>query len=261
MTQQRKRLLDLFLQYTYLRTSHLYLAQEAKTDGTKRSIRRIIHDLWQAGHVVRGPVVETDAAGPFARYEFVYWLSALGLELAREHCPSFDESATFTPEKSPHSLIHEAAISDFHFGLDHFCAVHNRTLFWKQHDLKRSVNPDALFALTDSRRPEEENTSYYFLEIERSRQGNYRDGQSGLLRKLDMYAKYRGDRCLRDWQWFDDFRVIVVVQNEVRQRNLLAQISTGFPQVEIFLVTIDRADLTSPSFASPGDGGVLSLLE
>lgn len=67
---------------------------------------------------------------------------------------------------------------------------------------------------TVSARPENESTSYYFLEVEKSRQGSYRDGKSGLLRKLERYAEYHGsDRCLKEWGWFDEFRVLIVVKN------------------------------------------------
>jgi hypothetical protein len=54
-----------------------------------------------------------------------------------------------------------------------------------------------------------------------TRQGCYRDGQSALLRKLKRYREYFGaERRLCDWEWFDEFRVIVAVKNEVRKENL-----------------------------------------
>ena len=226
---------------------------EQTGDGAQRAVRRLLHDFWKCGYVVRRPVFDYDAPGPFPRYENVYWLSSPGLELVRDG-GCFDEGLIWTPEKSPHSLEHEVAITDFHLAVDRFCAANGWTLYWQQHGLKRTVNPDALFALTDSRRPEDDSTTYYFLEMERSRQGSYRDGQSGLVRKLERYRDYHGsETCLREWEWFDEFRLVIVVKNEVRKENLLALLSKDFPE-PAFWITIEGSDLTAPVFFSPCGG-------
>ena len=87
----------------------------------------------------------------------------------------------------------------------------------------------------------------------RSRQGSYRDGQSGLLRKLERYKDYHGsEACLREWEWFDEFRVVIVVKNEVRKQNLLALLSENLPEPALW-ITVENSDLTAPVFFSPCD--------
>jgi hypothetical protein len=252
LTKQRKTVLDLLCRYTYLCTSHFYALVRADRDGAQRAVRRLLHDFWKRGYLVRRPVIDYDAPGPLPRYENVYWLSSPGVELLRDG-DWFDGGLICTPEKSPHSLEHDVAITQFHLEVERFCNVNGWTAYWQQHHLKRTVNPDALFALTDPRRPEDESTLYYFLEMERSRRGSYRDGRSGLLRKLERYARYHGsEECFREWEWFDEFRVVIVVKNEMRKENLLALLSENLPE-PAFWITIEGSDLTSPVFFSPGD--------
>jgi len=116
------------------------------------------------------------------------------------------------------------------------------------------VNPDALFALTDPQRPEHASTSYYFLEVERSREAGYRDGRSILLHRLQRYAEYQGSpACRDDWEWFDEFRVVIVVATEARRGNLLARLSAELP-LPMFWIGVEGADLMTPVFRAPGDG-------
>lgn len=260
LTKQRKTILDLLCRYTYLCTSHFYALVRADRDGAQRAVRRLLHDFWKHGYLVRRPVIDYNAPGPFPRYENVYWLSSPGVELLRDG-DCFGGGLICTPEKSPHSLEHDVAITQFHLEVEHFCDVNGWTLYWQQHYLKRTVNPDALFALTDPRRPEDESTSYYFLETERSRQGSYRSGESGLFRKLERYAEYHGsEQCLREWEWFDSFRVIIVVLNETRRINLLDQLSELLPH-PAFWVAVQGSDLSANCFLIPGDPRGHSFLE
>lgn len=260
LTKQRKTILDLLSQYTYLCTAHFYSLILADGDGAQRAVRRLLRDFWNRGYVVRRPLIDYAAPGPFPRYENVYWLSSAGVELARNEVGS-DGSLIWKPEKSPHSLDHEVAITDFHLAVNQFCIASGWTLYWQQNDLKRTVNPDALFALTDPRLPEEDSTTYYFLEIERSRQGNYRSGQSGLVRKLERYAEYHGtEQCLRDWEWFDSFRVIVVVTNETRRTNLLVQLSELLPHPFLW-ISVEGSNLSENNFLLPGDARSHSFSE
>src|SRR2546428_13768013 len=59
-------------------------------------------------------------------------------------------------------------------------------LDWAENGSGRlSVNPDALFGLKDREKPEGQNTTYFFLEIVRSRESDYRRGQSYFMRKME----------------------------------------------------------------------------
>ena len=62
------------------------------------------------------------------------------------------------------------------------------TVFWRQHDLKKTVYPDALFGLSKDGR----NAVYFFLEIEKSRPNHFQDGRSGLESMLHRYDEYPG---------------------------------------------------------------------
>jgi hypothetical protein len=69
-------------------------------------------------------------------------------------------------------------------------------LYWQQSDLKHTVSPDAMFALTDPAKPEGKNTLYYFFEIERAKIGHYIKGEPSIIRKLAKYHEYyRTDLC------------------------------------------------------------------
>jgi hypothetical protein len=70
------------------------------------------------------------------------------------------------------------------------CAAKGLKLFWQQRDLKRTINPDAYFVITDPSKPEGKNTFHYFLEIERAKLGHMRDGEPQIMKKLGKYYKF-----------------------------------------------------------------------
>ena len=94
---------------------------------------------------------------------------------------SFDEHSAWT-------LDHELEISYFHMAL---VKKLPRKLYWQQTGLKRSIHPDAYFALTDPMQPEGKNTFHYFLEIEKGKK-TFED----LLKKLGRYYDlYDTNKC------------------------------------------------------------------
>ena len=79
---------------------------------------------------------------------------------------------------------------------------------WRQTDLKHTVHPDALFYVADPATPGK--AFCYFLEIERAKLGNYRNGEPQILRKLRKYYDYfNSTDCEKEWG-FRQYRVIVV---------------------------------------------------
>lgn len=148
---------------------------------------------------------------------------------------------------------HELAITRFHIALKRFCEDRRLELYWRQTNLKRTVHPDALFGITFPDLSPGMNTYPYFLEIERSKQGHYQDRQSGLIRKLKRYYEYQGSaQCREDWRWFDRFRVVVVVKNGERRRNLLLALEETQPS-RIFWITTEDADLSQKVCLTPKD--------
>lgn len=252
VTPQRQDVLNLLAEYHYLRTSDIYalLGVRAGFVTRERAVRRVLMLMHRAGLVYRKPYVTSSVGDRFLRYEHCYSISRRGARALGQ--------GRVTPEKSPLSIVHEVEISCFHRALAETVSATTFALRWWQTDLKRTVNPDALFAVTDRTKPRESSTRYYFLEIEKSRQGHYRNGESALVTKLRRYADYRRtERCRADWQYFADFRVAVVVKNAERQKNLLQELAKRFPQRFIWTTTEPeyRQGMGARIFRTPADHG------
>lgn len=141
-------------------------------------------------------------------------------------------------EHSQRTLDHELEISFFHIALKKFCAKNKLNLYWQQSDLKCTVSPDAMFAITDPAKPEGKNTLYYFLEMERAKIGHYKDGEPSIIRKLAKYYEYYGtDKCEKEWLDFRHFRVVVVQRTDERRKNLLKQLNALFNHRMFWLAT------------------------
>ena len=123
-------------------------------------------------------------------------------------------------EHSERTLDHELGISLFHLSLQVLCDERGFVLHWEQSDLKHGVNPDAYFSVTN---PEKEgrNTHHFFLEVERAKIGNYKDGEPSVVRKLKRYYEYYDtDGCEEAWG-FRTYRVVTFLRNDERRKNLL----------------------------------------
>jgi hypothetical protein len=260
LTRSRKEILRLLVEKAYLKTSDFYRllapfdAADVKAQASvERSTRRILRDFALRRYLRRGPLAEDDRDDSLRHYQHLYWLSRAGLRLARQH--GLDHGGgKFNDEKSPNMLRHEDEISQFHIALEQGCARHSLELHWRRRNLKCTVNPDAVFGIADPQNANRTRTHYFFLEIEKSRQGNYRAGESGLIRKLKAYFRYRRTRaCLRDWTWFDDFRVIIVVKNAERQTNLLKRLEELYPYAMFWITTEDayKRDVMERIFKTP----------
>jgi hypothetical protein len=83
-----------------------------------------------------------------------------------------------------------------------------------------SVNPDALFGLKNREKPEGQNTSYFFLEVVRSRESDYRKGESYFMRKMAAFAAYHRQGRHTERYGISNFRVITVTPTRHRAENL-----------------------------------------
>jgi hypothetical protein len=200
--------------------------------------------------VNRLPYLELDRESGGVTY--VYGLSDAGVRFVT----SVYQLAKTFDEHSQRTLDHELEISWFHMALKNFALKHKLTLYWQQADLKCTISPDAMFALTDPTKPEEKGTLYYFLEIERAKIGHYRDGEPSIMRKLGKYHEYYGsDACQKEWGTFRQFRVIVVQRTDERRRNLLKELNAQYNH-RMFWLTTEAAykkDLGSDIFLTPRD--------
>lgn len=125
------------------------------------------------------------------------------------------------------TLDHELEISYLHVDVDQFCAAQGLELHWQQSNLKRGIHPDAYFSITDPKK-EGKNTAHFFLEIERQKVGNIRDGKPSIMRKVERYYHYYNtDECVKEWG-FKTFRLIIVQKNDTRRGHLIDSLAKEF---------------------------------
>ena len=186
----------------------------------------------------------------------MYGLSDRGLKYCAPLTESFPKSFD---EHSARTLDHELEISYFHFAIKSLCKQYGWQLYWQQADLKtKFIHPDALFAITDGKKPDGRNTMYYFLEIERSKIGHFRDGEPSIIRKLEKYYDhYNSLDCQRDWN-FKQFRVVVVQRTLARADNLLRTLSERFKHRMFWITAKDqyKRGLNDRIFRTPKDYNV-----
>jgi hypothetical protein len=218
MTRAKHQALQLLSEFFVLTTNSLATLQKARTptESDRRTSRRTLGLLYKAGYVHRIPYLDLDQACGGATY--AYGLTDKGVK---------GYGGKTLDEHSQRTLDHELAITHFHISLKHFCEQHGLDLLWRQSHLKRGIHPDAYFSLTNPKR-DGKNTNHFFLEIERSKIGNQKNGEPSIIRKLaHYYDTYNTDDCHRDWN-FRTFRIVVQVKTVARSENLLAALATRF---------------------------------
>src|SRR5438094_3230288 len=202
-TDHRRLILQLLVEYAYLARRDFYYLIENKSpsvESHERKVRRLLQSF--DGCLHHGPIIDYDRSKQFLTYQTIFWLSSKGLELAQEAGIDNGEGKA-NDEKSPRTLDHEYEITRFHLALKKQAP----DLYWQQRDLKQTIYPDALFAI-----PQGDSEFYYFLEIEKSKQGKYIDGEPQVIRKLARYYSYHSsDLCEEEWK-FRKLRVVVIVR-------------------------------------------------
>lgn len=184
------------------------------------------------------PENQIKGAAPYA-----YGLSDSGVMKAFEDGFATDSTKTFKGH-SPRTIEHELMISKFHLDLAKVTEANGWDLRWRQSNLKRAVHPDALFAI---------NGQYFFLEIERAKLGNYRDGEPQILRKLRSYAEYYGSSGCADDFGFRTFRLVIIMRTDDRAANLVARLrGSGLNKSAFFISSESKmATFTSAAVLSP----------
>jgi hypothetical protein len=239
-TRRKREVLGLLAEYFVLRSRDLArLLRSPVLNGTDiRTINRTLKILDDAGLVRRLRYLnpENDGVG------YACGLTDAGVRFCGEG-KTFDEH-------SERTLEHELGISFFHLSLQDLCDERGFTLHWRQADLRHGVNPDAYFALTN---PEaaDKNTHHFFLEVERAKIGNWKDGEPGIIRKLQRYYDYYNTPgCESDWG-FRMYRVVTVLRNDERRTNLLRAMQAELNH-RMFWVSVE-SDRTSDFRTPKGD--------
>lgn len=245
-----RQALEFLAEYFCLRTNDVAaLVRDREPNANdKRSIRNTLASLHKAGLATRIPYLDLDREKGGTTW--VYGLTDKGVK----YCESLWPLCKTFDEHSQRTLDHELEISYFHVALKKFVVKNGLKLYWQQSDLKHTVSPDAMFALTDPRKPEGQNTLYYFLEIERAKIGHYIKGEPSIIRKLQKYHEYYGtDTCQKEWQDFRKFRVIVIQRTEERRENLLK--ACLFKHRMFWFASEDayKADIGGEIFKTPRD--------
>jgi DNA-binding transcriptional ArsR family regulator len=227
------------------------IRKRTPTPSDIRTVQHTLKVLMNAGLVNRLPYLDLERERG-AGVSYVYGLSPKGVKYVRDF---YDDRCKAFDHHSQRTLDHELEITHFHMKLKRMCEGKPLTLYWQQNDLKRTVNPDALFAITDHTKPHGSDTMYYFLEIERAKLGHYQNGEPSIMEKLGKYYNfYSTPDCEKRWG-FDRFRVIVVQTTADRRYNLLAQLHKNYDHRMFWLTTepMYREDIGGNIFATPKD--------
>jgi hypothetical protein len=220
------------------------------TASDARSARRTLSILHRDGFLCRLPHLDVDRNRGGIGY--VYGLSAKGVKHAFRNGYATATTKTLD-EHSVRTLDHELELTSFHIALDRLCRELNLRHSWRQTNLNHTVHPDALFYVVDPRSPGK--AFCYFLEIERAKLGQYRDGEPQILRKLKKYYQYfNSTDCEREWG-FRQFRVIVVQRTEARREGLVQVLRESCSHRMFWLTTEPayRNDIGANIFMTPRD--------
>jgi len=212
-----------------------------------RAVQRHCGALRRADLVYAVPYYPEDkerGAAPYA-----YGLTDSGVRDAFAQGYATDSTKSFRGH-STKTVEHELAISNFHLELARLADDNGFDLRWKQRDIspfrkkhpkdrahdRASINPDALFAI---------NGHFFFLEAERARLGNYRNGEPQVLRKLAAYRDYRDSTdCERDFG-FRRFTVLTMMRTPDRAANLMYRLAGAGGDHKTFLVSDEAHPLNA----------------
>ena len=248
----KQRILELLAEFFCLRTNDAaeLLRDRTITESDARSVRRTLSILHRDGFLYRAPHV--DVGHERGGVAYVYGLSAKGVGHALRN--GYSTLATKTlDEHSLRTLDHELEITSFHVALHRLCSAKGLRYLWRQTDLKHTVHPDALFYVAD---PANSGKAFcYFLEIERSKLGNYRNGEPQILRKLRAFYNYfNSTGCEKEWG-FRQYRVVVVQRTDARREGLLAALREKCSHRMFWLTTeaAYRENVGGAIFMTPKD--------
>ena len=254
----KRRALALLAEFFCLLTNDAaeLLRGRAITGSDARSVRRTLSILHRDGFLYRAPYLHP--ARQRGGIAYVYGLSAKGVDHALQN--GYSTLATKTlDEHSIRTLDHELEITSFHIALHRLCSANGLRYRWRQTNLKHTVHPDAVFNVADPAHPTK--AFCYFLEIERAKLGNYRNGEPQILRKLKKYYDYfNSTSCEKEWG-FRQYRVVVVQRSDARREGLLTALREKCSHRMFWLTTEEayRDDIGRAIFRTPKDDASVSF--
>src|SRR5216683_1562587 len=220
------------------------------------SLRRRLRNLTERSYLERLTLpLEREAPIGSPPDAFVYQLAARGVVKAKEFGFA-DDDYRYTREKSNLFLVHDLLITKIHLMLElATCGTAHELIAWEQRRSvlldwaenrsgRLSVNPDALFGLKDPEKPEGQNTTYFFLEIVRSRESDYERQQSYFMRKMEAFVAYHRQGKHTARYGISNFRVITVTPTKQRAQNLCQKLrNAGLAFKRFWFTDLDAVSL------------------
>jgi hypothetical protein len=229
---------DLAALYTYRYITNKQLCEvlipsdthQSVAFGIRATIYAITKRLFERGYVSRMWTEVRDGK----MNEYMFFLTERGLNLVNHECKLGDQYDYVNPEKRPDGLVHDWKVTQEHIALVNALGV--LLPLWEQrHSVlftpgNHEPNPDAFFYIGDS---------YSYLENERNRQGNWRDGVSEQTRKVDRYIKYSESGAFREkWKFtlgkdVRNFFVRFILDNDHLADNFLMRVKHRHPHTNL----------------------------
>jgi hypothetical protein len=199
---------------------------ESIQSGIRASIKDVTKRLTERGYLNRE---RTQIEGLQAN-EFLHWLTIRGLDYARRRC-GVGDMYDYEAEARMEGRTHNWNLTQIHVALSsHFSFWEQRQAVLHVQGTKGEPKPDAFFKIGDF---------YSYLEVERGRQGNYKDGVSEQMRKVDRYIKYYESGAFKE-KWKALFKVDVknyfarfVFDNNNLAENFLYRVRTLHPETQL----------------------------
>jgi hypothetical protein len=245
-TDYRKRILGLLAEKPNLKTHHFYFelapediravyrdasiqdsATKKRVENFERQIRRVLFLLARGNFKKRYVGVtycldpERTACNGRPVGENLYWLTESGLDHARHLGTIGDKAASRAKTyrtRSRNTTLHDADVTETLLVVEQWCSANARLFYQRVKDIgmrfgDKTLIPDALIQISD---PSKAGPSTYnfFVEVEDTKQNDYEDGRSGVVRKCMFYLRYfRTAECNARFG-FTDFRALIIVKTE-----------------------------------------------
>jgi hypothetical protein len=242
-----REILKYFAEFQYLTN-----AQLAELTGRKESrMRERLRNLYFAGILNRVTSAAETSVSYLSPQPYIYFLGKKGGEFAYDL--GYLPAARSTESKSRLMIGHDLEITKFHLALKF--ALDGIPCEWKQwrSELKHTITvegenqaliPDAYFSFQNR---------CFFLEIVKSQETEYVNGESNIVRKFRTYLAFQD--AFAERYGHEDFRVIWVFPTRERVARLLAKLETQFPYRKFWLTDEQsyQANLKGKIFWTPKD--------
>jgi hypothetical protein len=231
---------------------YLTNAQMAELTGRKESrMRERLRNLHLAGILNRVTSAAESSVPYISPQPYVYFLDVKGGELAYEL--GYLPAPRGTESKSRLMIGHDLEITKFHISLHN--ALQGQPYEWKQWrgELKDTIEidgerqaliPDAYFSFQNQ---------CFFLEIVKSKETEYVNGESNIERKFKTYLAYQ--ESFKEKYGYDDFRVIWVFPTKERVVRILSKLENELPYRKFWLTDEEsyQTNISGRIFWTPKD--------